>query len=471
MSQPAAPSHQAAAPSDALVFFGATGDLAFKQIIPSLQSLIRRGKLDIPIIGVAKAGWNLEQMQARVKESLQAHSKIDPKALDKFLSLLCYIDGDYRDVETFKSLKQKLGGAKRPLHYLAIPPSFFGTVVEGLAKAGCAADARVVVEKPFGRDLASARALNATLQSVFPEESIFRIDHYLGKEPSQNLLYFRFANPILEPVWNRLHIASIQITMAESFGVKGRGKFYEEAGAIRDVIQNHMLQVAALLTMDAPVRPDPAAIRGERTRLFEGVRTMSASDVVRGQFRGYRSEDGVATDSTVETYAAVRLWIDTLRWSGVPILIRAGKCLPETSTEVMVFFKRPPPTAFGDGGKLGANNFRFRLSPDVVIGMGARAKKPGEGMDGEAIELIAKDETPDEMPPYERLLGDAANGDSELFASQSNVEEAWRIVDPILGDASPVHQYDPGTWGPAEASRLTEGFEAWHAPAAHGANA
>jgi len=452
--------------SDALVFFGATGDLAFKQIFPALLALVERHGLDIPIVGVAKAGWSLDQFKQRAAESLKAHGPFNQASFDKLLPLLRYVDGDYRDPKTFEDLRTALGGAKRPLHYLAIPPAFFGTVVEGLAKSECALDARVVVEKPFGRDLASAKDLNGILERSFPESSIFRIDHFLGKEPVQNILYTRFANFFFEPVWNRNYVRAIQITMAENFGVSGRGAFYEEAGCIRDVVQNHLLQILACLTMDPPRMQVPDSIREEKSRVLKAVRPLTPDDLVRGQFKGYRQEKGVACDSDVETYAAMRLFIDTWRWADVPFFIRAGKCLPVTATEVVVDFKRPPRETFGETITGLGDHLRLRLSPDVLIALGMRVKQPGEHMVGEDVELIATHQTGSEMAPYERLLGDALKGDQSLFANEEAVEAQWRIVDPVLSNPSPCHEYEPGTWGPSEADRLTAEVDGWIDPKA-----
>lgn len=451
--------------SDAFVFFGATGDLAYKMIFPALQVLVRRGRLNVPVVGVAKAGWTLEQLRERARESIREHGDWNEADYKRLCELLRYVDGDYRDPETFAKVRDAIRGAQRPLHYLAIPPSLFATVVEGLARAGAIKGARVVVEKPFGRDLESARELNRILHRVLPEPSIFRIDHFLGKEPVQNLLFFRFANTFLEPIWNRQYVRNIQITLAENFGVQGRGRFYEEVGTLRDVVQNHLLQVAALLTMDPPPAMDAESARNETYRLFKGMRTLDASGVVRGQFHGYRQEPGVSPTSTVETFATVRLFIDTWRWQGVPIYIRAGKELPVTITEVWAELHRPPHALLEPASKARPNFVRFRLGPDVIISLGARAKRPGEGMVGEDVELEAMHQSGElRMKPYERLLGDALRGDTTLFARQDSVEETWRVVQPVLGDVTPVHPYAPGTWGPMEADTLIARDGGWHNP-------
>jgi glucose-6-phosphate 1-dehydrogenase len=450
--------------SDALVFFGATGDLAYKGIFPALQGLLRDAGVSLPLIGVARSPWTVDQLRARAKDSLEQHGSFDAADFAKMADLLQYVPGDYGAPETYDSVRKALGGAKRPLYYMAVPPSVFPVVTAALAASGCAEGARVMVEKPFGRDLASARALNQTLLEHFPEEAIFRIDHFLGKEPVQNITYTRFTNPLLEPLWNRDYIRSIQITLAEDFGVKNRGGFYEEAGAIRDVVQNHLLQLLAIVAMDPPGGGSSDAYRDEKARLLRAIPPLLPGHVVRGQYWGYRSANGVAPDSNVETYAALKLSIDNWRWAGVPIYIRAGKELAATATEVFVEFKRPPRETFGEIVPSSSGHVRMRLSPDVVIGVGMRVKLPGDRMVGRDMELTLTSCPGDAKPPYQRLFTDAIHGNHELFARQDGVEESWRIVDAVLGDVTQVHPYEPGTWGPKEAERLVASDGRWIEP-------
>lgn len=456
-------------PSDALVVFGVSGDLAYKKIFPALYAMCRDGELDVPVIGVASSAWNVEQLRTRAKESIKRDGAVtDPRVLEQLLPLLRYVSGDYNDQATFAAIRQALGDARRPAHYLAIPPALFPTVIKGLGAEGLATQARVIVEKPFGRDLASARELNRIALEVFREDAIFRIDHFLGKEAIMNILYFRFANSFLEPIWNRNHVASVQITLAEQFGVQGRGAFYESAGCLRDVVQNHLFQIVALLAMEPPAYRGFEAVHGEKASVLRAMRQLQPDDLVRGQYAGYRDEAQVATDSDVETYCALRLQIDSWRWAGVPWYLRSGKLLPQTVSEVRVQLKPPPQRLFADSAPAdGSSNYlRFHLAPCSSIALAARVKRAGKEFTGEQRELLLNEEEANEDSPYQRLLADAMSGAGALFAHEASIEAAWTIVQPVLDNPHPVRPYQPGSWGPPEADALIAADGVWHNPQA-----
>jgi len=461
--------HRPRTPSDALVVFGITGDLAHKMVIPALYAMVRHGRLDVPVVGIASSDWSLEQLRGHVTDSIRQAGGIDDRpALERLLSQLAYVSGDYNDAGTFQALKQALGKAERPAHYLAIPPALFATVIQGLGAAGLTQQARVIVEKPFGRDLASAQALNRVALSQFAEDAVFRIDHFLGKDAIMNILYFRFANSFLEPIWNRNSIASVQVTLSEDFGVKGRGGFYETAGCLRDVIQNHLFQIVALLAMEPPAYQGYGAVHAEKAKVFQAMRALTPDDVVRGQYDGYRDEPGVAKDSTVETFCALRLYIDSWRWEGVPWYLRSGKCMATSAAEVLVELKPPPQRLFDDAmpqdGR--ANYLRFRLSPKSAVALAARVKRAGKEFVGEQRELYLQDEYQGADSPYERLLSEAMAGDGALFTREDAVEAAWAVVDPILDTELPVHAYAPGSWGPDAADALIAAHGGWQNPVA-----